>query len=53
LKAFYRVSERQVCEVLEIGRTTYRYEGRKEHFAASASVGISIEESSLEKHSAL
>jgi putative transposase len=26
------VSERHVCEVLEIGRTTYRYEGRREQW---------------------
>lgn len=32
LKTSYRVSERHVCEVLEIGRTTYRYEGRKEQW---------------------
>jgi hypothetical protein len=26
------VSERHVCTVLEIGRTTYHYEGRKEQW---------------------
>ena len=32
MKACYRVSERHVCKVLEIGRTTYRYEGRQEQW---------------------
>jgi len=32
LKSNYRVSERHVCKVLEIGRTTHRYQGRKEQW---------------------
>ena len=32
LKTSYGASERHVCEVLEIGRTTYGYEGRKEQW---------------------
>jgi putative transposase len=32
LEASYRVSERHACKVLEMGRTTYRYEGRQEQW---------------------
>ncbi len=32
LQTSYRASERHVCEILEIGRTMYRYEGHKEQW---------------------